>query len=58
MIKIFSMFSGVGGFELGFQQANLQTQVVGFCEIDKYASQILETKFKGIKNLWRRNNNR
>ena len=44
------MFSGVGGFELGFQQANLQTQVVGFCEIDKYASQILETKFKGIKN--------
>ena len=50
MIKIFSMFSGVGGFELGFQQANLQTQVVGFCEIDKYASQILETKFKGIKN--------
>ena len=28
------MFSGVGGFELGFQQANLQTQVVGFCEID------------------------
>ena len=50
MIKIFSMFSGVGGFELGFQQANLHTQVVGFCEIDKYASQILETKFKGIKN--------
>ena len=50
MIKIFSMFSGVGGFELGFQQANLQTQVVGFCEIDKYASQILETKFQGVKN--------
>jgi len=49
-IKVFSMFSGVGGFELGFQQANLQTQVVGFCEIDKYASQILETKFKEIKN--------
>tara|TARA_R100000426_G_scaffold74353_1_gene52044 strand:+ start:2069 stop:3049 length:981 start_codon:yes stop_codon:yes gene_type:complete len=44
------MFSGVGGFELGFQQANLQTQVVGFCEIDKYASQILETKFQGVKN--------
>jgi DNA (cytosine-5)-methyltransferase 1 len=37
-----SLFSGIGGFELGFP---LHWQCVGFCEIDKYASQIYLNRF-------------
>ena len=43
-----SLFSGYGGFELGAEQAigaeNLE--VVGFSEIDKYASEVYQHKFK------------
>jgi len=50
MIKVFSLFSGVGGFELGLKNSNIEFKVIGFSEIDKYASQVLEKHFKGIKN--------
>ena len=50
MIKVFSLFSGVGGFELGLKNSNIEFTVIGFSEIDKYASQVLEKHFKGIKN--------
>lgn len=46
-MKYFSMFSGVGGFELGFPT---EWNCVGLSEIDKYASMVLEEKFKGVKN--------
>jgi len=77
-IKYFSMFTGVGGFELGLENAgsksNLQEgwnensrspqslqregdksstakfSCVGFSEIDKYASELLATKFPTVKN--------
>ena len=45
-MKYFSMFSGVGGFELGIGELG---ECVGVCEKDKYASQLLENKF-GVKN--------
>jgi len=45
-MKFFSMFSGVGGFELGLSQH----ECVGVSEIDKYASELLGTKFPGVKN--------
>ena len=48
--KVFSMFSGVGGFELGLLTSEHNIELVGLSEIDKYASQILKTKFKGVKN--------
>jgi len=44
------MFSGIGGFELGLEQSNLEHQLIGFSEIDKYAISIFEQKFQGVKN--------
>lgn len=44
------MFSGIGGFELGLKQSNLEHQLIGFSEIDKYAISIFEEKFQGVKN--------
>lgn len=44
------MFSGVGGFELGLQNASKEFECVGFSEIDKYASIVLKKRFKGVKN--------
>jgi len=73
-IKYFSMFTGVGGFELGLSRvgssrqqsrgskesllSNMekssskeeQYQCVGFSEVDKYANQLLATKFPDIRN--------
>lgn len=76
-MRYFSMFTGVGGFELGIEQAyehycdkhQVQTKstngeslslsgsnhvqeplCVGFSEIDKYASQLLQIKYPTVKN--------
>lgn len=55
--KVFSTFTGIGGFELGIDEAWLQTEpeaeypiVVGYSEIDKYAISVYEHHFKGVKN--------
>lgn len=47
-MKYFSMFTGVGGFELGIGDKG---QCVGFSEIDKYASQLLRTKWPTVPNF-------
>ena len=44
-MKYFSMFSGIGGFELGIQQSNLDAECIGFSEIDKYAISIYNKQF-------------
>lgn len=48
-VKYFSMFSGIGGFEVGINNAakNLETQFecVGYSEIDKHAIQTYESHF-------------
>ena len=49
-MKVFSMFSGVGGFELGLQRAGVDHELVGYCEWDQYASQIYDRHFPGVKN--------
>jgi DNA (cytosine-5)-methyltransferase 1 len=43
--QLVSLFSGIGGFELGFQQADPTAEVVFSSEIDKYARQIYEKNF-------------
>ena len=50
MVKVFSMFSGIGGFELGLVKSNLPYQLIGYSEIDKYAISVFESKFKGFNN--------
>ena len=42
-MKVLSLFSGVGGFDLGFKRAGME--VVGMCEIDKYAQITLQKQF-------------
>ena len=64
-IRYFSMFTGVGGFELGIggvnnyqqleERENSSTtinkyQCIGFSENDKYCSELLKKRFLGIKN--------
>ena len=49
-VRVFSMFSGIGGFELGIEQSDINTELVGYAEIDKYAISIFEKQFTGVTN--------
>ena len=51
-LKVFSMFSGIGGFELGIRNSALDHDLVGWSEIDPWACSVFEKHIaKGaIKN--------
>jgi len=49
-VRVFSMFSGIGGFEVGIANSNIKHELVGYSEIDKFAIQVFEKQFKGVKN--------
>jgi len=38
MIRLVSLFSGIGAFEKALDKLNIPYELVGYCEIDKYAS--------------------
>lgn len=38
MIKLFSLFSGIGAFESALRRGGVEHQLVNYCEIDRYAS--------------------
>lgn len=45
-MKYFSMFSGIGGFELGIKMAtNDEFECIGYSEVDKYAESIYKRNF-------------
>lgn len=44
-LKMFSMFTGIGGFELGAINAGIDLEVVGYSEINKYAIQVYKKHF-------------
>lgn len=44
-----SFFSGVGGLDLGFERAGIET--VSMCEIEPYASAVLASRWPEISNL-------
>lgn len=46
-LKMVSLFSGIGGFELGFAKAGITTDLV--CEIDPIAQHVLRTNMNGTK---------
>ena len=48
-MKYFDLFSGIGGFHLGMQQAG--HECVGACEIDKYARQVYGKHFPDV-TIW------
>ena len=52
--KYFSTFSGIGGFELGIENAakelGLATECVGFSEVDKFTTSVYQRHFPNTKN--------
>lgn len=54
MIKLLSLFSGIGAFEKALTNLGVQYEVVNYCEIDKYASKSYSAihSIPESKNLW------
>ena len=50
-MKYLSLFSGIGGFELGIQNSNIEMECIGFSEIDKYAKSVYIRHFPQHKDL-------
>jgi len=59
-VKYFSMFSGIGGFERGLEQAsettNTNFECVGYSEIDKHAIQVTQKNYPNTMQLGDINN--
>ena len=49
-MKLLDLFSGIGGFSRAFKKVFSNGEIIGFSEIDKYAAQIYEKHFAGVKN--------
>ena len=50
-VNLLDLFSGIGGFHLGLEQAGFEFDWVGFSEIDKYAKQTYKKNFPNSKDL-------
>jgi len=50
-MKLLDLFSGIGGFHKGFEQAGFEFDWVGFSEIDRYASAVYKHNFPKAKEL-------
>lgn len=48
-MKCFSLFSGIGGFDLALR--NQGHEITGACEIDRYARSVYAKQFPGVK-IW------
>ena len=48
-MNVHGFFSGIGGFELGFQRAGFEIKTV--CEIDEFANYVLAMRFPKARNL-------
>ena len=49
-IKVFEAFAGYGGASFGLKRANIPHEVVGYSEIDKFASALYNGNFPNVKN--------
>ena len=50
-LKFLSLFSGIGGFELGMSRSNYDFECIGYSEIDKYADSIYRRHFPKHRRL-------
>ena len=49
--KLLDLFSGIGGFHLGLEQAGFKFDWTGFSEIDKYANKQYKKRFPNAREL-------
>ena len=49
-LKVFSMFTGIGGFEEGFKKAGIDIELVGYSEIEKNSCMILKKQYPTVRN--------
>ena len=45
-MKVGSLFAGIGGFDLGFQRAGMET--AAFCEIEEFPRQVLKKHWPDV----------
>ena len=50
-MKLLDLFSGIGGFHKGFEEAGFEFDWVGFSEIDKYASAVYKYRYPDAEEL-------
>ena len=50
-VTLLDLFSGIGGFHLGLEQAGFEFEWVGFSEIDKYAKATYTKNFPNAEDL-------
>ena len=50
-MRLLDLFSGIGGFHLGFERAGFEFDYVGFAEVDKYASAVYKYNFPFSEEL-------
>ena len=51
VLKVFEAFTGYGGAHYGLKRTKLNFEIVGISEIDKFAIELYDTNFPGIKNF-------
>ncbi len=50
-LKHLDLFSGIGGFSLALERSGIKPNWIGFSDIDKYANEIFQRRFKDAKRL-------
>ena len=50
-MNVLDLFSGIGGFSLGLEQAGIKPNWVGYSDIDKYANEVYKRRFPNAKRL-------
>ena len=50
-LNVLDLFSGIGGFALGVENAGIQHEWLGFSEIDKYATELYKRRFPNAKEF-------
>lgn len=50
-MRVFEAFAGYGGASFGLKKSGLEHEVIGFSEVDKFASEIFELNHPGIPNF-------
>ena len=50
-MRVFEAFAGYGGASFGLKKSGIDHEVIGFSEVDKFASEIFELNHPGIPNF-------